>query len=561
MKKTLALLLCAAFLVLLISGCGGKAAPAPSAPAAPDGSAAAEPNAPEESYPIPQLTIGTTNLVEYAVRGEYNYDMISTAATELPLVWQDTVGEFHPLLADYATEDATTWTYTIREGMTWDDGVPVTAEDILFTLQYEDSEGSANLISQTDAEGNETPAKYVSYSISEDGRSISLTLAAPNVRELSSMTYFRTMPKHVYEGKPAVTEAEARIGCGPYRFRSFDRNSGTLTFEANPDYPEKPNVSRLVYRFFNNEDTLYLALQNGDLDMVWAYSAGVAAAYQDVLAASDSVQLVSVPAVNVPSVLGFNNARGFFADENLRQAVASALDYSQFRTYFGSVYAGLPNRGFVPAATVGYADTDALHTDAGKAAGFMAAAGYASRNENGFFVNADGSEAGFTLTYNADKEVHAGCAELLKTQLEAFGIHVTLDGTDKDSYNAKTSNKFSENNITMEAALYGFTAAGMGMGSGLGSIYVDGNHAVQGGCQVFDPEFQEILADLADSRTPEEYGEAAALLQDYYAQHVPLLALYWDDLLLACSARYENLTADCLFGLNNVNNWFSITAK
>ena len=74
-----------------------------------------------------------------------------------------------------------------------------------------------------------------------------------------------------------------------------------------------------------------------------------------------------------------------------------------------------------------------------------------------------------------------GYAEMIKTQLEAFGIQVNLDTVDKDAYNAKTSNKFSENNITMEAAIYGYTAAGMGMGNGLGSIYVDGNHAVQGG--------------------------------------------------------------------------------
>ena len=58
---------------------------------------------------------------------------------------------------------------------------------------------------------------------------------------------------------------------------------------------------------------------------------------------------------------------------------------------------------------------------------------------------------------------------MIKTQLEAFGIQVNLDTVDKDAYNAKTSNKFSENNITMEAAIYGCytAAAGMGMGNGL----------------------------------------------------------------------------------------------
>ena len=154
-----------------------------------------------------------------------------------------------------------------------------------------------------------------------------------------------------------------------------------------------------------------------------------------------------------------------------------------------------------------------------------------------------------------------GYAEMIKTQLEAFGIQVNLDTVDKDAYNAKTSNKFSENNITMEAAIYGYTAAGMGMGNGLGSIYVDGNHAVQGGCQVFDEEFSAILREMKAAKTIEDYYTGAAKLQDYYAAHMPLIALYWDNMMLAYSSSLDNVTVDAVFGLNNVNNWFSITKK
>ena len=176
-------------------------------------------------------------------------------------------------------------------------------------------------------------------------------------------------------------------------------------------------------------------------------------------------------------------------------------------------------------------------------------------------MNADGETCAFTLTCNAGKEAHVGYAELVKTQLEQFGIQVVLETLDADSYNAKTSNKFSENNITMEAAIYGFTAAGMGMKNGLASIYVDGTHPVQGGCQVFDEEFQSILAAMGEAKTVEEYTAAAGDLQDWYAAHIPLIALYWDSQILVHSAAYENFTVDAVFGLNNANTWFSITAK
>lgn len=562
MKKVGSLLL-AVLMVLSLAACGKTPAEPTQTPSTQPSTETptTEATEPAPTYAIDTLTVGTTAAIETAVFGEYNFDMLASGVSELPLVYQDTKGEYHPLLATYATEDAATWTYTIQDGMTWSDGAPVTAEDILFTLQYDQANGSANFEAQTGEDGKVTEAKYTGYSLSDDKMSISLTLASPNVRELSNMTSFRVMPKHVYEGKDTVTEAEGRITCGPYVLESFNKEAGTITFAVNEYYPQKPNVEKIVYQLFGNEDTMYLALQQGDIDMVWAYSTGVAGTYQDVLSTDTNVSLVNVAAANAPAVLAFNNAKGMFSDENLRQAVSYALNYEEFKTYFGSAYAEIPNRGFVPSTTVGYTDTEKLTTDTAKADEYMKAAGYTEKNADGFYVNADGAAAAFTLTVNAAKETHVGYAEMIKTRLEAFGIQVNLDAVDKDAYNAKTSNKFSENNVTMEAAIYGYTAAGMGMGNGLGSIYVDGNHAVQGGCQVFDEAFSSILDELKAAKTIEEYYTGAAKLQEYYAAHMPLIALYWDNMMLAYSSKLDNVTVDAVFGLNNVNNWFSITKK
>ena len=527
----------------------------------PDGAAAGtndEPQAP--SYEIDTLTIGTTAQIEQAVIGEYAYEMLASGTTHIPLVSQDTEGNFHPLLASWSTEDSITWTYTITDGMKWEDGEPVTAEDILFTLQYEDSNGSANLVDQTDAEGKTTSAKYSSYQISDDGRSISLTLASPNVRELGNMTSFRTVPKHIYEGKDSLTESELRFGCGPYVFSSFNKDAGTITFTANENYPAHQHVRQLVYQLFGNDDTMYLALQQGDIDMVWIYSTGVGAAYQDILAASEGVQLISVTAQNAPAVLAFNNAKEPFADENLRHATALALDYVQLRDKVGSALAEIPNAGFVPTPTIGFTSTDKLKTDLAAAESFMNAAGY-QKNADGKFVNAEGNVFGFTLTFRSDRDNQAACAELIKTAIESFGGEVTLDALDSASYNAKTSNKFSENNITMEAALFGYTSAGMGMGNGLATIYVDGRHAVQGGAQVYDEEFQNILSAMASAEKLDEYIRAAGDMQRYYAEHLPVVALYWDALTYGASSGLENIVVDNVFGLNNVNNWLSITQK
>ena len=536
MKKTLALLLC---LCMVLALCVTASA---------------------EGAAIEQITIGTTAAIETATNGEYAYDMLSSGTTQMPLVYQDTDGNYHPLLASFTTEDSLTWTYTILDGMKWDDGENVTAEDILFTLQYEDANGSANLVDQTDSEGKTTAAKYAGYEISEDGRSIALTLAAANVRELGNMTSFRVYPKHAWEGKSELSEDELRIGCGPYKFESFSKESGTITFVPNPFFPQQPHAARLVYQLFDNDDTMFLALQNGDIDMTWVYSTGVPGTYQDVLRDSEAVTLLSINATNAPAVLAFNNAKGPFADENLRKAVVNALDYEQLRSYVGSAAADIPNAGFVPSSTLGFKETAQLATDLEKAASYMTAAGY-TKNDAGQYADAEGNVFSFTLTYRADRNNQVSCAELIKTQLEAFGMEVTLDALDSDSYNAKTSNKFSENNITMEAALYGYTAAGMGMGNGLATIYVDGRHPVQGGAQVYDEQFQTALAAMAAAATPDEYIAAAGDMQDFYAEHNPIVALYWDSMTFGISSRFDNVVIDGAFGLNNVNNWLSITEK
>lgn len=529
---------------------------APSEPTGTD-----EKNETKKTPSIAQVLIGTSSAIEHATREEYAYDMLASGVSELPLVYQDTVGSYHPLLASFATDDAQTWTYTIQNGMKWSDGVAVTAEDILFTLQYEDAKGSANLADQTDADGKVTSAKYTAYRLSDDKMSISLTLASANVRELSNMTSFRVLPKHIYEGKTTVTDSEARIGCGPYMFESFNREAGTISFVVNPYYPEVPNVAKIVYRLFGNEDTMYMALMSGDIDMTWNYSLGVGALYQDILADQDGVTLQSVAAANAPAVLAFNNAKGPFADKNLRKAVSYALDYNAFKIYFGSVYAQIPNTGFVPTTTVGYKETPQLTTNLAKAKEYLAAAGYKTKNSDGYYVDENGSILEFALTVNAGKAMHVGYAELIKTNLEAVGIKVNLDAIDGTSYNAKTSNKFSENNITMEAAIFGYTAAGMGMMNGLASIYVDGTHAVQGGAQVYDPKFQSIIAEMTAAKTPEQYNMAAGKLQDFYAEETPVIALFWDNMLYAYSSKFDNVTIDYTFGLNNVNNWFSIKTK
>lgn len=499
------------------------------------------------------FVIGTTSVIEIADRSEYNYDQLSAGLTQQALVGRDTDGSYYPLLADYYTQDSVSWTFTVREGMTWDDGVPVTAEDILFTLLYNDRYESGNWLSSlTDTEGNVTESKLASADVSEDGKSITLVYREADIRALSDLTAVRIMPQHVYEGKTieSSTAAENRVGCGVYMFESFSRDSGTITFVPNPYYPaENLAAEKIVVRLFGNEDTMYMAFRNGELDTIWRYSGGVDSAVASALAADGSAEIVSIAADNLPAVLAFNNNVAPFDNLNFRKAVTYALDYARFRELFASEYATPSQAGFVPPTTFGYyADTEVLVRDLDKARGYLAA-GLA---ETGM------SSLSFSLTVNADNTVHVRYAELVRTSLAEIGITVTINAMDTNSFRVATTNSFSGGNVTHQACIIGYTSNGMKMLGGLGTIYVDGTHSVQGVSQVFDEDFLALVAALNSATTPDDYSAAARDVQLWYAANLPSVALYWDTQLQVVSKDFTGFFADADFGLINMRTWLSL---
>ena len=270
---------------------------------------------------VSTVVIGTTSKIETAIRDEYAYDVLASGVSEMPLIAKSATGEYLPLVADFATTDSKAWTFTVKEGLTWSDGVPVTANDIVFSLNYEES--IAEKFQQNPV-------------VSEDNKSVILQLKSKNVKALDDMTIFRIRPQHIYENKDVsqITTQEARVSCGPYKLSDFNKQAGTLTFVINEFYPQRPNVEQVTYKLFDNEELLYASLMNGDVDMVWNYSMGVDANYQKLLGSVSNVTLESVAATNCPAMLVFNNSRGLFADKNLRFAVSYALDYQAFKEYW-----------------------------------------------------------------------------------------------------------------------------------------------------------------------------------------------------------------------------------
>lgn len=171
----------------------------------------------------------------------FNYYQASTynnasgyqVATEMPfLTWN---GVIYPWLAQSwaYNDDGTVFTLTITEGANWNDGVPLTIDDWLFTLQYNKDNADKGI-------GNSTFLTDIEWA-ADGSNKIVFTLPEPNFRFHTNFAgwgvTFTPVPKHIWEGQDPVTFKNPNaIGSGPYTLLSTNGETRTVIWERRDDY-------------------------------------------------------------------------------------------------------------------------------------------------------------------------------------------------------------------------------------------------------------------------------------------------------------------------------------
>lgn len=190
-------------------------------------------------------------------------------------------GEIMPAVAESweISEDARTYTFTLREGITFHDGSELTSEDVKWSferaLNINHPDSAAFLISGI--ETIEAP----------DPQTVVITIAEPNVTFLSRLAYtvatIVPSDSDVYQAPdgplgtdgepPSAEEADAFIqgqeivGSGPYRFTDYNPDQGA-TMEAFEDYwGEAPLIPTVKLQFFESAAQMTNALRNGEIDL------------------------------------------------------------------------------------------------------------------------------------------------------------------------------------------------------------------------------------------------------------------------------------------------------
>lgn len=218
--------------------------------------------------------------------------------------------------------DGLTYTYTLRAGLTWSDGEPLTADDVVFTINTSRDQEWANHFSAT---GSLDAVKV-------DDRTVQVTTSVPDPRLPMLDAYI--LPEHVWGAIPAedITTYDALDGVGSGPFTLVDWQSGqSFTLDRNPTWwGGEPYVDRIVFRLFTNADAMVAALRAGEID---AADNLTAAAFDDLGGAADIEPVAgqqggfSELAMNGMAG-GIGDGHPALADLDVRHAIAMAIDKS-----------------------------------------------------------------------------------------------------------------------------------------------------------------------------------------------------------------------------------------
>jgi peptide/nickel transport system substrate-binding protein len=495
--------------------------------------------------PIERLVIGTTMEVRSIDLEDYHFGTLRHLVTHQGLVRLDEDGRFSGDLAEsWRTDDARTWTFTLGPGVVWHDGVPVTARDIRFTLQY--------LV-------DKIPVYRSHFSLVEsvtapDDRTVVIRLSQPNPRFLVNLLVLRAIPAHVFqsvEDPKSLTGAAAAIGSGPFVFDRFDPAAGILELKAFEKYRRgPPNVKRVIFRFFKNADTMIMALRNGEIDLPYLYAAGTAPFHVPPLLKDAGIRIHLLENTGVPASLFLNVQRPPLDRREMRRALALAIDYREILTLFAAGYGSTPNGGFVPRGSPDFVETDPLATDRDEAVRLLQGLGYMDADGDGIREK-DGHPLEIELVLRVDTAGNLRLAQLLQEYFRAVGVRLKLRPVDMTLFRT-----ISDQDRSHMAMLTRTTPWGMMMWAGCGSGYFDRRNI--GWSLSDDAEFTSIVDRMNRVLDPGEYRKAAGELQRYYARELPAIPLYWDVMIQPCRGRIEGWKVSPMYGILWEESWFSI---
>jgi len=322
------------------------------------------------------------------------------------------------------------WTYQIRHGVKWTDGVPLTAADVAYTFQRDIQPGSVEFSDNSAYVQNITSVKQTGpYTVV-----MTVSKPTPNMDKL----IVPILPKHIWEHvseKQVSTFANSNpVGSGAFIVTKFNINQ-SVELKANPNYwGGKPGISKLVFQNFTNPSAEAIALKNGSID----FAEGLTPALFNSLKGVPGVALNNAPSGNWDE-LAFNtgaqtvtnkpigNGNPALRDLNVRLAISYALNRPQLVSKvlggYGSPASTIippiyPQFHYTPPASATY------NYDPQKAGQILTADGW-KMGPGGVRVK-NGKQLSLRLYWGSDSPTYNADAPFIQAWLSAIGIKVAV---------------------------------------------------------------------------------------------------------------------------------------
>ena len=394
MKKRLtAFLLSAALACAVLSGCGGGSSDKTPEETPDSGSAANEitvgiaQDLDDSLDPHVAVAAGTKEVMFNVFEG---------------LVKPTPDGDLIPAVADHyeLSDDAKTYTFTLREGVKFHNGEPVEMRDVVYSIKRcaDDSEGDPLI-----------PALSAIQDMQSDDTTLTITLDQPNTEFLSYLT-LAILPEDYDQ------QDTAPVGTGPFKFVSRAAQD-SIVLERFDDYWGTPaQLDKVTFKIIENADSLVLSLQSGAIDLCAHLTSTQVSQLGDNYTVLEGT-------MNLVQALYLNNAVEPFNDIRVRQALCYAVDKQQIMDLIADGHGKAIGSSMYPAFQKYFVDdlTDYYTQDLEKAKSLLAEAGY----PNGFDM---------TITVPSNYTPHMDTAQVLVEQFKAIGVNATIQPVEWETW-------------------------------------------------------------------------------------------------------------------------------
>lgn len=311
--------------------------------------------------------------------------------------------------------DRKAYTFTLRGGLTWQDGKPLTSADVKFTIEAMKRAGAEVPLSRNFASvaSVETP----------DATTATLRLSRPFAPLLDAMAV-GLLPQHVLEGKK-LTDADfgrRPVGAGPYRLTTYKPGRYAELVPFDGYYEGRPKLPKIVVRYVPDDSARLIQLKTGEVDAAHVQPQQVAQ-----VAKVKRVRVETYPTADYRALM-LNFRKPVFADKKVRQAMNFAVDRDAI---VRSVLKGQGSPATGPLDESPYKTTPAPFAhDLAKVDALMKSAGYA-KNAQGLWAK-DGKTVRFELSTFAEDSARVAILNVSATQLKQAGFDVQPNPRPRD---------------------------------------------------------------------------------------------------------------------------------